>query len=177
MAPAGKNGTATRRIFGSFLTLLNLSLVSLSKGIRGVLAGAEEIERCDVNVPFSHPTLSPFPEVLVLGTGRTVLYPPASVRSHLNMMGIQVDVQSSYNAASTYNVLSEEGRKVAIAVIPSERLPLERRVSQLFCTSTQHCPHTFTHTFAAVTRPGGGSLGPRHRSSKPPTCSELCPWY
>lgn len=42
-------------------------------------------------------------------------------------LGIQVDCQSSQNAASTFNVLAEEGRKVACALIPSNRGPLERQ--------------------------------------------------
>lgn len=71
----------------------------------------------------------PILEVLILGTGSSVAYPPASLRGHLHTMGIQLDVQSSQNAASTFNVLSEEGRQVAIAVIPSERQPTHRIVS------------------------------------------------
>ncbi|CAO1622495.1 unnamed protein product [Parajaminaea phylloscopi] len=70
--------------------------------------------------------VDPKPEVLILGTGATVCYPPASVRSYLHSLGIQLDVQSSQNAASTFNVLSEEGRKVAVAVIPSQRQPLDK---------------------------------------------------
>lgn len=41
-------------------------------------------------------------------------------------MGIQVDAQSSQNAASAYNVLNEEGRKVAVALLPASRSPLQK---------------------------------------------------
>lgn len=47
-------------------------------------------------------------------------------RAYINSLGIQIDVQSSQNAASTYNVLSEEGRRVAVALIPSNRQPLTK---------------------------------------------------
>lgn len=67
---------------------------------------------------FSH---RDFKEVLIFGTGKTVLPLPPSLRSHLNNLGIQVDVQSTHNASSTFNVLVEEGRKVALALLPAER--------------------------------------------------------
>ena len=66
----------------------------------------------------------------MLGTGKTVIPPPPGLRRYLNDLGIQVDAQSSHNAASTFNVLQEEGRNVAIAVLPSERLGMERKVSR-----------------------------------------------
>ncbi|KXN89506.1 NADH dehydrogenase [ubiquinone] 1 alpha subcomplex assembly factor 3 [Leucoagaricus sp. SymC.cos] len=60
----------------------------------------------------------PRPEILVLGTGRTSVQPPPSIRSYLNNLGIQVDVMDTRNACSTYNLLAEEGRRVAAALLP-----------------------------------------------------------
>ncbi|KAJ4479052.1 DUF498-domain-containing protein [Lentinula aciculospora] len=60
----------------------------------------------------------PKPEILLLGTGKTIFQPPPFIREHLNKMGIQVDVMDTRNACSTYNLLSEEGRRVAAALLP-----------------------------------------------------------
>ncbi|KAJ7102650.1 NADH dehydrogenase 1 alpha subcomplex assembly factor 3 [Mycena crocata] len=60
----------------------------------------------------------PKPEILILGTGVEMAHPPPSFRSYLTGLGIQVDVMSTRNACSTYNLLSEEGRRVAAALAP-----------------------------------------------------------
>ncbi|KAJ7506574.1 DUF498-domain-containing protein [Mycena galericulata] len=60
----------------------------------------------------------PKPEILILGTGVEMAHPPPSFRSYLTELGIQVDVMSTRNACSTYNLLSEEGRRVAAALAP-----------------------------------------------------------
>ncbi|KAE9407204.1 hypothetical protein BT96DRAFT_1044185 [Gymnopus androsaceus JB14] len=44
--------------------------------------------------------------------------PPAFIRQYLNKMGIQLDVMDTRNACSTYNLLAEEGRRVAAALLP-----------------------------------------------------------
>ncbi|KAJ7865679.1 DUF498-domain-containing protein [Mycena leptocephala] len=60
----------------------------------------------------------PRPEILLLGTGTEMAHPPPSVRTFLAGLGIQVDVMSTRNACSTYNLLAEEGRRVAAALAP-----------------------------------------------------------
>ncbi|KAJ7265459.1 NADH dehydrogenase 1 alpha subcomplex assembly factor 3 [Mycena haematopus] len=60
----------------------------------------------------------PRPEILILGTGSEMAHPPPSVRAYLTDLGIQVDVMSTLNACSTYNLLAEEGRRVAAALAP-----------------------------------------------------------
>ncbi|KAJ7739846.1 DUF498-domain-containing protein [Mycena metata] len=60
----------------------------------------------------------PRPEILILGTGVELAHPPPSFRSYLTDLGIQVDVMSTRNACSTYNLLAEEGRRVAAALAP-----------------------------------------------------------
>ncbi|KAJ6486434.1 DUF498-domain-containing protein [Mycena vitilis] len=60
----------------------------------------------------------PRPEILILGTGVEMAHPPPSFRSYLTDLGIQVDVMSTRNACSTYNLLAEEGRRVAAALAP-----------------------------------------------------------
>ncbi|CEQ39343.1 SPOSA6832_00859, partial [Sporobolomyces salmonicolor] len=87
--------------------------------------------------------VSPRPEILLVGTGPTGLFPPPAFKNYLNRLGIQVDVLDSprdsallspncmltynffslkRNAASTYNLLSEEGRRVAAALYPVSEL-------------------------------------------------------
>ncbi|PCH40989.1 hypothetical protein WOLCODRAFT_162717 [Wolfiporia cocos MD-104 SS10] len=60
----------------------------------------------------------PKPEILLLGTGRKVSFFPPALRQHLNGLGMQVDVMDTWNACSTYNLLTEEGRTVAAALLP-----------------------------------------------------------
>ncbi|CAA7259364.1 unnamed protein product [Cyclocybe aegerita] len=63
-------------------------------------------------------TVVPRPEILLLGTGKTIVQPPPFVRDHLTKLGIQLDVMDTRNACSTYNLLAEEGRRVAAALLP-----------------------------------------------------------
>ncbi|KAI0700592.1 DUF498-domain-containing protein [Cytidiella melzeri] len=60
----------------------------------------------------------PKPELLLFGTGRRLVLPPPSIRQHLNKIGLQVDFMDTRNACSTYNLLAEEGRRVAAALLP-----------------------------------------------------------
>ncbi|KAH9844340.1 DUF498-domain-containing protein [Rhodofomes roseus] len=60
----------------------------------------------------------PKPELLLFGTGRKVAFVPPMLRQHLSSMGIQIDVMDTWNACSTYNMLAEEGRHVAAALLP-----------------------------------------------------------
>ncbi|KAF9777415.1 NADH dehydrogenase 1 alpha subcomplex assembly factor 3 [Thelephora terrestris] len=53
-----------------------------------------------------------------LGTGKHAAPLPRTLRNHLNQAGIQVDVMDTWNACSTYNLLAEEGRRVAAALLP-----------------------------------------------------------
>jgi NADH dehydrogenase [ubiquinone] 1 alpha subcomplex assembly factor 3 len=62
--------------------------------------------------------VTPRPEMLLLGTGKTLVQPPPFLRSYLSSLGIQLDVMDTRNACSTYNILIEEGRRVAAALLP-----------------------------------------------------------
>lgn len=66
------------------------------------------------------------PEILLFGTGKRVLPPPGPVREWINGLGIQLDVMNTHDAASTFNMLSEEGRKVAAILIPAEETERKR---------------------------------------------------
>ncbi|SGY67355.1 BQ5605_C004g02768 [Microbotryum silenes-dioicae] len=66
--------------------------------------------------------VTPRPEILLVGTGKTGLLPPPAFKKYLNGLGIQVDVLDSRNACATYNLLSEEGRRVGAALYPLTEL-------------------------------------------------------
>ncbi|KAI0722645.1 NADH dehydrogenase 1 alpha subcomplex assembly factor 3 [Earliella scabrosa] len=63
-------------------------------------------------------TVVPKPEILLLGTGDRVEKMPSALRQYLNKVGVQVDIMNTRNACSTYNLLAEEGRRVAAALLP-----------------------------------------------------------
>ncbi|KAJ2965042.1 hypothetical protein NQZ79_g76 [Umbelopsis isabellina] len=62
---------------------------------------------------------APKPELILFGTGKSFYPVPPHLRNYLHKLGIQVDQMSTKNAASTYNVLAEEGRRVAAALLPN----------------------------------------------------------
>lgn len=53
------------------------------------------------------------PEVIVLGTGRTNIFPPRELVFALARRQIGLEVMDTAAAARTYNVLAGEGRRVA----------------------------------------------------------------
>lgn len=63
-------------------------------------------------------SIIPRPEILLFGTGKTLIQPPSAIRSYLTNLGIQLDVMDTRNACSTYNLLTEEGRRISAALLP-----------------------------------------------------------
>ncbi|KAG6402759.1 hypothetical protein SASPL_134970 [Salvia splendens] len=63
-------------------------------------------------------TVRPIPEILVLGCGKYIQPVNPELRSFIRSTGMKLEVVDSRNAASTYNILNEEGRIVAAALIP-----------------------------------------------------------
>ncbi|XP_015895139.2 uncharacterized protein LOC107429027 [Ziziphus jujuba] len=60
----------------------------------------------------------PIPEILILGCGRHIEPVNPELRSFVRSTGMKLEALDSRNAVSTYNILNEEGRIVAAAVIP-----------------------------------------------------------
>ena len=54
---------------------------------------------------------------LILGTGRAIVHPPASLRFALRARGVSLDVMDTGSAARTWNILMAERRPVAAALI------------------------------------------------------------
>jgi len=57
------------------------------------------------------------PELVILGTGRTLEFPKSALTESLLAKGIGVEIMDTAAACRTYNVLMHEGREVAAALI------------------------------------------------------------
>ncbi len=60
------------------------------------------------------------PEVVLLGTGRRLRFPPTAVLAALIEAGIGYEVMDTGAACRTFNVLAAEGRRVAAALLMIE---------------------------------------------------------
>jgi NADH dehydrogenase [ubiquinone] 1 alpha subcomplex assembly factor 3 len=58
------------------------------------------------------------PELLILGTGRTLALPSPQLRDYFLSLKLPIEVLSTRHACETFNVLSEEGRSIAAAILP-----------------------------------------------------------
>ena len=57
------------------------------------------------------------PEVLIIGTGVSLVFPDVTLTYDLMEKGIGVEVMDTAAACRTYNVLMHEGRRVALALV------------------------------------------------------------
>lgn len=57
------------------------------------------------------------PEILLLGTGRSQIFPPARLMAELGRLGMGLEVMDTAAACRTYNVLMSEDRRVAAALV------------------------------------------------------------
>ncbi|KAI3905105.1 hypothetical protein MKX01_017351 [Papaver californicum] len=62
--------------------------------------------------------IRPIPEILLLGTGRQVQHVDPELRCFVRSTGMKLEAIDSRNTASTFNILNEEGRIVAAALLP-----------------------------------------------------------
>ncbi|XP_058745274.1 uncharacterized protein LOC131618022 [Vicia villosa] len=60
----------------------------------------------------------PIPEILIVGCGRNIQHVDPEIRRFIRSTGMKLEAVDSRNAASTYNILNEEGRIVAAALLP-----------------------------------------------------------
>ena len=63
--------------------------------------------------------LDPTPDLVIIGTGRTVRALSEETLRYLRELGVSAEVSDTANATSTFNVLVEEGRSVAAALLPA----------------------------------------------------------
>jgi uncharacterized protein len=57
------------------------------------------------------------PEVVILGTGARLRFPPAALTATLTTRGIGVEVMDTPAACRTYNLLAADGRRVVAALL------------------------------------------------------------
>ncbi|KAJ3216983.1 hypothetical protein HK099_005660 [Clydaea vesicula] len=72
--------------------------------------------------------IEPTPEILVIGTGSRMELFPKDLKTYFFDLGIQVEVQASRTAVSTYNVLVSEGRRVSCLILP--QIPTSSRTKE-----------------------------------------------
>ncbi len=58
------------------------------------------------------------PEIIILGTGRQLRFPPAKLIALVQGRGVGLEVMDSAAACRTYNFLMSDGRRVAAAIMP-----------------------------------------------------------
>jgi uncharacterized protein len=57
------------------------------------------------------------PELVILGTGKRLCFPPPALYEALILAGIGLEVMDTGAACRTYNILAAEGRRVSAALI------------------------------------------------------------
>eukprot|EP00164_Ancoracysta_twista_P007321 GFYU01010369.1.p1 GENE.GFYU01010369.1~~GFYU01010369.1.p1 ORF type:complete len:181 (-),score=14.79 GFYU01010369.1:172-714(-) len=62
--------------------------------------------------------LNPSLDILLVGCGMETLWLDSSVRKYAKECGTVIDIMSSVNAASTFNILNQEDRNVGAAMLP-----------------------------------------------------------
>lgn len=70
-----------------------------------------------LSAPDLEPLLALQPELVVLGTGATQVFPAAEVMAACLTRGIGIEVMANAAAARTFNVLAAEGRRVVAGFV------------------------------------------------------------
>jgi uncharacterized protein len=73
------------------------------------------VDALDTNL--LEPVLALAPDVIVLGTGERLRFPPHGLRAQLQARGIGLEVMDTSAACRTYNVLVLEQRRVVAALL------------------------------------------------------------
>ena len=76
--------------------------------------------------------VEPSVDTLLIGTGKTFVHLDKKIISWLYSYGITADVMSTAHACQTFNVLNQEDRRVAAAVIPVETTQREEIIVSTF---------------------------------------------
>jgi uncharacterized protein len=92
------------------------SILALPSGIRALtLAGAAEIVEATLALVIDDPHGAP--DLLIVGTGPTLLPLPAPLRAKLRAAGVGCETMATGAAVRTYNMLLDEGRNVGALLI------------------------------------------------------------
>ncbi len=74
-----------------------------------------------LSLPHLEPVLAAPPEVLLLGSGRRLVFPAVELLEALAARGVGVECMDTRAAVRTYNLLALEGRLVSLAALPPDR--------------------------------------------------------
>eukprot|EP01080_Neovahlkampfia_damariscottae_P004722 gene4722-8306_t len=66
--------------------------------------------------------LNPLPDILLIGTGEKQEKIDPEIYKHFDDFGISVETMSTFSALSTYNILNQEDRNVAVALVPLKEI-------------------------------------------------------
>jgi len=70
-----------------------------------------------LTIDLVQPIIDLSPQVCILGTGRTLTFPPPSVIQHFALHKLTPEVMTTASACRTFNVLLSEGRNVVAGLI------------------------------------------------------------
>jgi uncharacterized protein len=70
----------------------------------------------DLTIEHLSGALQQQPDIIVLGTGTRLIFPPLSLQAALSGQGVGLEVMDTGAACRTYNVLLSEDRRVAAAL-------------------------------------------------------------
>ncbi len=62
--------------------------------------------------------ITPTPEFLILGTGRSIVFPPRALLRAIETWGVGVEVMDSRAAARTWGIVRGEQRWIVAAIMP-----------------------------------------------------------
>ncbi|ANB03069.1 Mth938-like domain-containing protein [Ectothiorhodospira sp. BSL-9] len=71
----------------------------------------------DLKLEALEPVLALSPEIVLLGTGPTLRWPPREVLYAIRAQGIGLEVMDTSAACRTYNIVMGEGRRVAAVLL------------------------------------------------------------
>ncbi len=71
----------------------------------------------DIAVQHLEIVLETKPELLILGTGKTLMFPSPELTENVFLANIGLEVMDTRSACRCFNLLSSEGRKVVAALI------------------------------------------------------------
>jgi NADH dehydrogenase [ubiquinone] 1 alpha subcomplex assembly factor 3 len=66
--------------------------------------------------------MNPTPRILIIGTGKDYISLDIKIRNHFKSVGIVIEEMSTVRALSTFNILNQEDRNVACALLTLEPL-------------------------------------------------------
>lgn len=72
----------------------------------------------DLSAAHFEALLTHSPEIILLGTGKTIRFPHPSLTAPLMHARIGFEVMDNQAACRTYNILASEGRRVLVVLLP-----------------------------------------------------------